>query len=181
VGRADKAWFTWMADWLAANLAALAIEDAFPYGKRITGAVTVAFGFVLDVNIGTKEQNLELRALNTPAARETLLAYASAFEADPGGFRFALSGTRKPWSRLVGIVGAFGGLDNSGDFGDDQCGSHAERKIANGATGTILSIAPSRPVCITCWMALHDIVDVLAPLGFRWCKQDPTPNNVPIF
>jgi len=183
VGRADKAWFTWMADYFSAFLAVQAIANAIPYGEWLTKTkVTVAFGFVLDVNIGTVEQNLELRATNTPAARKILLGYASAFEADPGGFRFALSGTRNPWKRLLDIVGGFGGQDNSLDFGDDQCASHAERKIANGATGTILSIAPyPAPVCITCWMALHDKVDVLGPLGFRWCKQDPTPNNVPIF
>jgi RHS repeat-associated protein/uncharacterized repeat protein (TIGR01451 family) len=173
VGRFDKALFTWVVDFFAANLAAGAIEAAFPYGKRIVSYITIAFGFVLDVNIGTKTENAALRASNTPASRKILLGYASEFEADPGGFRFALSGTRKPWKRLAPIIAGFFGLDNSLDFGSDQCASHAERKIANGAKGTILSIAPSRPVCMTCWNALKDKVDVLAPLGLRWCKQDP--------
>jgi len=183
VGRADKAWLTWVADYFLAFLAVQAIANALPYGEWLMKTkITVAFGFVLDVNIGTLEENYALRASNTPAARKILLGYASEFEADPGGFRFALSGSRNPWQFLLGIVGAFGGLDNSLDFGNDQCANHAERKIANGATGTILSIAPyPAPVCITCWMALHNIVDVLGPLGFNWCKQDPTPNNVPIF
>jgi RHS repeat-associated protein len=173
VGRFDKALFTWVVDFFAANLAAGAIEAAFPYGKRIVSYITIAFGFVLNVNIGTKAENAALRASNTPASRKILLGYASEFEADPGGFRFALSGTRKPWKRLAPIIAGFFGLDNSLDFGSDQCASHAERKIANGAKGTILSIAPSRPVCMTCWNALKDKVDVLAPLGLRWCKQDP--------